>query len=291
MEPHAGIRQREVEILVKEIDEFNKQSIKLLKILLGRVINTDLSLKFVVFIRLLKKFCRFSVQRQLIYISMNNLLFCMNLTSQITQTLLVSGLEESVRNIYPIFRCFFIHCCLLPPLDHRMQNVPESLDVLTIRDSRANVLCYIRISPVAICDKESSITHNCKHVKDVIIVSHKFAPQARTQAKPVIKEIRNQVILRHREHICGDASSFDVIDLLSRAWLLSCGYTFRFPYELLPRWYTSRSIAGRVYTQIDPSLSVTLGLRSISQRKYYLLLYFSSFSTSSLAGNAIRSCS
>lgn len=66
---------------------------------------------------------------------------------------------------------------------------------------------------------------------------------------------------------------------------------FSFPYELLLRWYTSRSIAGRVFTQVDPSLSMTLGLRSISQRKYYLLLYFNSFSTCSVAGNAIRSCS
>lgn len=196
---------------------------------------------------------------------MDNLQFCVNLPSHVAQTLLVSLLEESICFINPVCR-FFIRCCFLPPCNYRIQDVSESLNVLTIRNSRANVFRYVRVSPITICDEDSCITHNCKHVENVSIVSHKFAPQARTQSEPVIKEIRNQVILRHREHICGDASSFDIIDLLSRAWLLSCGYTFRFPYELLPRWYTSRSIAGRVFTQIDPSLSMTLGLRSISQR-------------------------
>ena len=45
------------------------------------------------------------------------------------------------------------------------------------------------------------------------------------------------MILRHREHICGDASSFDAVNLLSRAWLLSCGYTFR-----VPLWTTSTMV-------------------------------------------------
>ena len=155
---------------------------------------------------------------------MDNLQFCVNLPSHVAQTLLVSLLEESICFINPVCR-FFIRCCFLPPCNYRIQDVSESLNVLTIRNSRANVFRYVRVSPITICDEDSCITHNCKHVENVSIVSHKFAPQARTQSEPVIKEIRNQVILRHREHICGDASSFDIIDLLSRAWLLSCGYT------------------------------------------------------------------